>query len=128
MRTKSIFIIASIALASMLTLSSCSTKTHAINQLEDLTYDLRDNCSNYSISEWQEAANRYIDIRKKINKHYKASSADQKERIGKLQGEAANYVAKGAKSSLISNIGGIASELKGLLEGIMGLVGGSSDK
>ena len=35
MRTKSIFIIASIALASMLTLSSCSTKTRAINQLEN---------------------------------------------------------------------------------------------
>jgi len=128
MKTKSIFIIASIVLATMLTLSSCSTKTRAINQLESLTYDLRDNSANYSLSDWQDAANRYIDIRKKINKHYTDYSADEKERIGKLQGEAANYVAKGAKSSLINNVGGIASELKGLLEGIMGLVGGSSDK
>ena len=128
MKTKSIFIIASIVLATMLTLSSCSTKTRAINQLESLTYDLRDNSANYSLSDWQDAANRYIDIRKKINKHYTDYTADEKERIGKLQGEAANYVAKGAKSSLISNVGGIASELKGLLEGIMGLVGGSSDK
>jgi len=128
MRTKSIFIIASIVLATTLTLSSCSTKSRAINQLESLTYDLRDNSANYSLSDWQDAANRYIDIRKKINKHYTDYTADEKERIGKLQGEAANYVAKGAKSSLISNVGGIASELKGLLEGIMGLVGGSSDK
>jgi len=128
MKTKSIFIIASIVLATMLTLSSCSTKSRAINQLESLTYDLRDNSANYSLSDWQDAANRYIDIRKKINKHYTDYTADEKERIGKLQGEAANYVAKGAKSSLISNVGGIASELKGLLEGIMGLVGGSSDK
>lgn len=128
MKTKSIFIIASIVLATMLTLSSCSTKTRAINQLESLTYDLRDNSANYSLSDWQDAANRYIDIRKKINKHYTDYTADEKERIGKLQGEAANYVAKGAKSSLINNVGGIASELKGLLEGIMGLVGGSSDK
>lgn len=128
MKTKSIFIIASIVLATMLTLSSCSTKSRAINQLESLTYDLRDNSANYSLSDWQDAANRYIDIRKKINKHYTDYTADEKERIGKLQGEAANYVAKGAKSSLINNVGGIASELKGLLEGIMGLVGGSSDK
>ena len=124
MRTKSIFIIASIALASMLTLSSCSTKTRAINELKVLTYDLRDNSENYSIAQWEDAAYRYIDIRKKINKHYKDYTAEEKERIGQLQGEAAGYVAKGAKSSLIKNVGGLASELKGLLEGILGVAGG----
>ena len=112
----------------MLFASSCSTKQSAISRLERFSYELRDNGEFYSFKDWEKAADEFTSIRKKINKHYTDYSADEKERIGKLQGEAANYVAKGAKSSLISNVGGIASELKGLLEGIMGLVGGSSDK
>ena len=124
MKTKTILFAAFLALASLLTLSSCSTKSRAINELKVLTYDLRDNSANYSIAQWEDAAYRYIDIRKKINKHYKDYTAEEKERIGQLQGEAAGYVAKGAKSSLIKNDGGLASELKGLLEGILGVAGG----
>ena len=50
----------------VLTTSSCQTKQHAINQLESLSNDLRDNSEFYKISDWKKAAYQFQKIRKDI--------------------------------------------------------------
>ena len=89
MRTKTILFAAFLALATLLTLSSCSTKSRAINELKVLTYDLRDNSANYSIAQWEDAAYRYIDIRKKINKHSRGKGTHRSapRRSSRLRGK-----------------------------------------
>ena len=57
-----------LAVTTMVSLNSCTTKQSAINQMEALTYDIRDNGSYYTIKDWKEAAEKFVDIRKKNKK------------------------------------------------------------
>ena len=55
------------ALLAGLTLASCSTKQHAINQLESFSYELRDHSARYDVQDWQHAAEKFVKIRKNIS-------------------------------------------------------------
>ena len=47
--------------------TSCTTKQGAINKLERFSYELRDNGRYYSFRDWEDAAERFSDIRKTVN-------------------------------------------------------------
>lgn len=113
MKVKSFLFSVLLAVSVCLSFSSCSTKQQAINQLEDLSIDLRDHSHNYSIEEWKDAAQRYVKIKKKINE--KDYSAEQRERIGELEGNCLKYIIRGLKQR-VKNFG---SELNGLLNSVM---------
>ena len=86
-----------VAMAMMLLVgfSSCSTKQHAINQLENFSYELRDHSSRYSVNDWQRAGEKFLKIRQNISKHELEYTPEEKDRIGKLEGKCAGYMAKG---------------------------------
>ena len=44
----------SMAMMLLVGLSSCSTKQHAINQLENFSEELRDNSARYNVAEYKE--------------------------------------------------------------------------
>jgi hypothetical protein len=107
--------------AMALVMVSCSTKQSAINQLEDFSYELRDHSRYYTVDEWEKAGKKFVNIRDKINKHEFDYTAEEKAKIGRLEGECAKYMAKGAKEGVFDRLKNIGNEIKGFLEGILGI-------
>ncbi len=101
-------------------LASCATKQSAITQLEEFTYELRDNSRNYDVDDWQKAGKRFLKIRKDVSKHEFDYTAEEKAKIGRLEGDCARYMAKGAKDGFFDKLQNIGSEIMGILEGILG--------
>ena len=113
-----------VAMAMMLLVgfSSCSTKQHAINQLENFSYELRDHSSRYSVNDWQRAGEKFLKIRQNISKHELEYTPEEKDRIGKLEGKCAGYMAKGMKEGVFDKVKAFGNELKGILKGILNAV------
>ena len=113
-----------VAMAMMLLVgfSSCSTKQHAINQLENFSYELRDHSSRYSVNDWPRAGEKFLKIRQNISKHELEYTPEEKDRIGKLEGKCAGYMAKGMKEGVFDKVKAFGNELKGILKGILNAV------
>ena len=122
---KKVVSIVTLSLAAMLSmggLSSCNTKQHAINQLENFSVELRDHSAQYSVNEWKKAGEKFVDIRKDISKHEFDYTPDEKTKIGKLEGKCAGYMAKGMKEGVFDKLKAFGNELKGILMGILNSV------
>ena len=61
--------------------TSCSEKTRALNNLEDLAEDVQKNGNTYSITEWMDIFHQYQSITAVIDKHYGDYSQKQRNRI-----------------------------------------------
>lgn len=101
-------------------LTSCATKENAITQLEDFSYELRDNSRNYDVEDWQKAGKKFLKIRKSVSKHEFDYTAEEKAKIGRLEGDCARYMAKGAKEGFFDKVQNISNEILGILDGILG--------
>ena len=122
---KQVVSIVMLSLVAMLTLgglSSCNTKQHAINQLENFSEELRKNSSQYSVNEWKKAGEKFVKIRENISKHELDYTPDEKAKIGKLEGKCAGYMAKGMKEGVFDKLKAFGNELKGILMGILNAV------
>ena len=104
-----------------LVMASCSTKQSAISQLEDFSYELRDHSRYYNTNDWEKAGKKFVNIREKISKHEFDYTAEEKAKIGRLEGECAKHMVKGAKEGVFDKLKNIGSEIKGILEGILGI-------
>ena len=123
MKRKGITIVMlAVGLMLVMQLTSCSTKQHAISQLENFSYELRDHSARYSINEWERAGEKFVKIRKNIAKHELDYTPDEKAKIGKLEGQCAGYMAKGMKEGVFDRVKAFANELKGILKGILNAV------
>jgi hypothetical protein len=112
--------------AMMLIFTACSTKQSAINQLEDFSYELRDNSRNYDADDWERAGKKFVKIRKNVNKHEFDYTAEEKTKIGRLEADCVKYMAKGAKDGVFDKLKNIGSEIKGIIQGIMDVLGPNS--
>ena len=112
--------------AMLLALTACSTKQSAINQLEDFSYELRDNSRNYDADDWERAGKKFVKIRKNVNKHEFDYTAEEKTKIGRLEANCVKYMAKGAKDGVFDKLKNIGSEIKGIIQGIMDVLGPNS--
>lgn len=115
-------VVVAIAMMLLVGFSSCSTKQHAINQLENFSYELRDHSSRYSVNDWQRAGEKFLKIRQNISKHELEYTPEEKDRIGKLEGKCAGYMAKGMKEGVFDKVKAFGNELKGILKGILNAV------
>lgn len=123
MKRKGITIVMlAVGLMLVMQLTSCSTKQHAISQLENFSYELRDHSARYSINEWERAGEKFVKIRKNISKHELDYTPEEKAKIGKLEGQCAGYMAKGMKEGVFDRVKAFANELKGILKGILNAV------
>ena len=112
-------VVVAIAMMLLVGFSSCSTKQHAINQLENFSYELRDHSARYSVNDWQRAGEKFLKIRQNISKHELEYTPEEKDRIGKLEGKCAGYMAKGMKEGVFDKVKAFGNELKGILKGIL---------
>ena len=116
------YLMACTALA--LALTSCSTKQRAINQLESFSTELRDNSRYYDFQDWEKAGKKFVKITKNVKKHEFDYTPAEKARIGRLEGECAGYMARGAKDNVTDRLRGFINELKGILQGVTDAFGG----
>ena len=116
------YLIACGAFALMLT--SCSTKQSAINQLESFSTELRDHSRYYDLKDWEDAGKKFVKITKNVKKHELDYTAAELARIGRLEGECAGYMARGAKDNVTDRLRGFINELKGILQGVTDAFGG----
>ena len=104
-------------------LASCSTKQTAINQLESFSTELRDHSRYYDIQDWEKAGKKFVDITKKVRKYELDYTPEEKARIGKLEGECAGYMARGAKDNVTDRLRGLLNEIQGIIQGVTGAFG-----
>lgn len=103
--------------------ASCSTKQTAINQLESFSTELRDHSRYYGIQDWEKAGKKFVDITKKVKKYELDYTPEELARIGKLEGECAGYMARGAKDNVTDRLRGLLNEIQGIIQGVTGAFG-----
>ena len=108
----------------VLVLASCSTKQRAIDQLESFSTELRDHSRYYDLKDWEDAGKKFVKITKNVKKHEFDYTAEELARIGRLEGECAGYMARGAKDNFTDRLKGFINELRGILQGVTDAFGG----
>ena len=108
----------------VLALASCSTKQRAINQLESFSTELRDHSRYYDVQDWEKAGKKFVDLTKTVKKYQMDYTPEELARIGRLEGECAGYMARGAKENITDRLNGFINELKGILQGVTDAFGG----
>lgn len=119
---KNLFSLAILALVVVFATSSCATKEHAISQLEDFSYELRDNSAQYSVRDWEKAGKKFVKIRKRIAKHELDYTPAEKAEIGELEGKCAGYMANGMRQGVFDKAHAFYNELKGVIQGILNAI------
>ena len=101
-------------IVAMLSVSSCATRESAINDLERFSYELRDNSQYYTARKWRRAIDKFGSIRREISRH--DYTVAERQRIGKLEGDCARYMVRGAKDGVMNSVFGLGSEIQGILD------------
>ena len=94
--------------------SSCATRESAVNDLEKFSYELRDNSQYYTAKKWRKAVNKFGRIRREIARH--DYTVAERQRIGRLEGDCARYMVRGAKDGVVNSVFGLGSEIQGILD------------
>ncbi|AUI54264.1 hypothetical protein CRM71_02220 [Prevotella jejuni] len=97
-----------------LSVSSCATRESAVNDLEKFSYELRDNSQYYTAKKWRKAVNKFGRIRREIARH--DYTVAERQRIGRLEGDCARYMVRGAKDGVVNSVFGLGSEIQGILD------------
>ena len=108
----------------VLALASCSKKQSAINQLESFSTELRDHSRYYDVQDWEKAGQKFVKLTKTVKKYQMDYTPEELARIGRLEGECAGYMARGAKENFTDRLNGFINELKGILQGVTDAFGG----
>lgn len=101
-------------IVAMLSVSSCATRESAINDLENFSYELRDNSQYYTAKKWHRAIDKFGRIRREISRH--DYTVAERQRIGRLEGDCARYMVRGAKDGVVNSVFGLGSEIQGILD------------
>ena len=99
-----------------LSVSSCATRESAVNDLENFSYELRDNSQYYTAKKWRKAVNKFGRIRREIARH--DYTVAERQRIGRLEGDCARYMVRGAKDGVVNSVFGLGSEIQGILDAL----------
>ena len=97
-----------------LSVSSCATRESAVNDLEKFSYELRNNSQYYTAKKWRKAVNKFGRIRREIARH--DYTVAERQRIGRLEGDCARYMVRGAKDGVVNSVFGLGSEIQGILD------------
>ena len=99
-----------------LSVSSCATRESAVNDLEKFSYELRDNSQYYTAKKWRKAVNKFGRIRREIARH--DYTVAERQRIGRLEGDCARYMVRGAKDGVVNSVFGLGSEIQGIFDAL----------
>lgn len=101
-------------IVAMLSVNSCATRESAINDLEKFSFELRDNSQYYTAKKWRKAVDKFGKIRREISRH--DYTVAERQHIGRLEGDCARYMVRGAKEGVMNSVFGLGSEIQGILD------------
>lgn len=106
---------ASIMFATVL-LTSCSTKTTAINDLRSFANEIDKNGATYTVNDWKDAAKEYQKIDNNLKKY--EYNAEQTEEISRLKGQCVGSFVRNVATNAKDKVNTAVSAAKGFVEGI----------
>lgn len=86
-------------------------KQTPLQELENLTEDIRFHHAEYSTADWKEVYARYEQISAEMENYQ--YSPEEAKKIGKLEGECVGYFMK----SCVKSLDGLGSEIEGFFNG-----------
>lgn len=98
-----------------LTFSSCSSKPNPVYDLLVFRAELESNCTEYTQSDWENAANRYLEISAQLETMN--FTYEERQEIDKIKGEIAGYVATAAAQEVSDRIQNITNEIESFVDG-----------
>lgn len=107
-------IIFSLSLLVIALLTSCDKKQSAIDDLENFSQELKENSSDYSNQDWEEANEQYQLLVEQIDQ-YEYTDEELKE-IGKLKARCLKQMTKGAMKQFQDGIHSITKQMEGAIE------------
>lgn len=100
-------------------LISCNSKQTPINDLSDLSEEIKDDGAEYSQDDWEKAAQEFEMIAQEL-KRYKSEYTDEELReIGRLEGICLAYFAKQSLHTLNNDIKNAIKETEGIWDGFV---------
>ena len=106
-----------IAAITLMLMLSCNSKQKPIDQLTDLTEDLKADSKDYTEQDWQEVDKRLEQINLELDKYQDQYTDAEKEHIGKLKGTCLWYETQHSFKTLKQGMKDAAREAKGMIEG-----------
>ena len=103
-----------IKLLMSITFTSCDKRQSAINDLENFSEELKENSSDYSSQDWEEANEQYQLLVEQIDQ-YEYTDEELKE-IGKFKARCLKQMSKGAMKQLQDGIHSITKQMEGAIE------------
>lgn len=103
-----------IMLVMSIAFTSCDKKQSAINDLENFSEELKENSSDYSSQDWEEANEQYRLLVEQIDQ-YEYTDEELKE-IGKLKARCLKQMTKGAMKQFQDGIHSITKQMEGAIE------------
>lgn len=107
-------IIFSLSLLIIALLTSCDKRQSAIDDLENFSQELKENSSDYSNQDWEEANEQYQLLVEQIDQ-YEYTDEELKE-IGKLKARCLKQMTKGAMKQFQDGIHSITKQMEGAIE------------
>ena len=98
----------------MAAVCSCSSKQDPIDDLEDLSNELKEDYKNFSSEDWEKAQEKFVEIENKLNEY--EYSDEELKKIGKLKAKCAVSFTRGAAKMLNDNLDDIQKEFEGAAE------------
>ena len=103
-----------ILLVMSIAFTSCDKRQSAINNLENFSEELKENSSDYSSQDWEEANEQYQLLVEQIDQ-YEYTDEELKE-IGKIKARCLKQMTKGAMKQFQDGIHSITKQMEGAIE------------
>lgn len=100
-------------------LVSCNSKQTPINELSDLSEEIKDNSAGYSQENWEKAAQEFEMIAQEFKRYQSEYTDEDLREIGRLEGICLAYFTKQSLRSLNSDIKNAIKETEGILDGFI---------
>ena len=94
--------------------TSCDKRQSAIDDLESFSEELKENASEYTNEDWEEAGNQYQMLVEQVDQ-YEYTDEELKE-IGKFKARCIKYMSKGAIKQLEEGIHNMTKQIEGAME------------
>lgn len=100
-----------------LTLVSCNNKNTPINQLEELSEDLKQNSKDYTEDDWAAISQSLENIHAEIEEHRTEYTEEELKEIGRLKGICGVYLTRYAIKNASVRIRDAIRQFSGALDG-----------
>ncbi len=109
-----------------LLLTACSDRNDAIDDLQELVEDIRQNGSEYTAEQWADAEGIFEEVNDELDQYKYTQS--EKKRISELKGQYFGYLGKRKMEEKVEMVKELIYQVKGAGEAVKSAMGDLSDE